>query len=90
MTTRTPEEKAYLKGFYAALKGILYCCEDAESTVGYIRDAVLSTLEEMENAGDLEDIDSEVDELIDLVKDAEAMGKTEELFKLLDERFGGK
>lgn len=89
MVDKTPEEIAYIKGFYAASKGVLYCLEDKDSTVESVRDAILYTLDEMKQNGDLDGLDSQVDELIDLVKQAEAMGREDELFALLDKHFGG-
>lgn len=83
-------EKAYIQGFYAALKGVLYIANTDKSTKQDIVDAVNDTLLEMQEDGDLEHIDTRVDELIDLVRIAESQGREDEFFEALDRHFGGK
>lgn len=90
MTTKGEREQGYIQGFYAALKGVLYVADSADSTLADVTDAIHSTLEEMVEDGDMQYIDNRVDELIELVKLAEASGREEEFFATLDKHFGGK
>lgn len=84
--------QAYHQGFYSALKGVLFLTEHANS-VAEVTETINDVLNEMFEAGDFDNLDTGVDELIELTREAERLGKVDEFFDMLDqeiEKRGGR
>lgn len=77
-------DKGYIQGFYSALKGSRFVAETAESKSEII-EAIDDTLDEMRKAGELDDIDTGVDELIEIISIADKAGVVDKIFDALDD-----
>ena len=80
----TEYEEAYTQGFYSALKGVLFLCEDAKN-VEYVVETINEVIEELRKDGDLDNINTGVDELIELTREADRLGVIDEFMAKLDE-----
>lgn len=82
-------ERAYLQGFYSALKGARFCATGAKTPQDVIDD-IDATLEIMRAEGDLEHINTGVDELIDIVSEAERLGVADTVLEAIEEEIRRK
>ena len=82
-------ERAYIQGFYSALKGARFCAEGATTPQDVIDD-IDAALEIMRAEGDLEHINTDVDELIGIVSEAEKLGVVDSVMDAIEEEIRRK
>lgn len=82
-------ERAYIQGFYTALKGARFCAQGANTPQDVIND-IDATLEVMRADGDLDHVNTGVDELIDIVAEAERLGVADSVLDAIEEEIRRK